>query len=448
MRGRIDRLLNMLTYSKYNYITRLPEGGMALYNFRTGNCVRLNFLTKDLFDRALQMDPSNAEIQKLKKLGFLVDFDERKHMEILAHLSSGRTDQIGLCICPTFDCNFDCPYCFEDHRKGVMSAGTQDNLIRFTERLTKEAHPRLLSVTWFGGEPLMACEVIKSLSERMIRLCEENRMEYTASIVTNGWFLTQETADMLQACRICNIQITLDGPTAEIHDKTRHLRGGQGTFERIMQNLSQIKTDIPLEIRCNIQKENADCIPQMKEKLHRMEETTGNQIAHHFGFVDGEISTHDRAFSHEAAFDEEGFARLFPQQKKPPRLRFRGSTCIAQHMTGFGVDELGNIYKCWETLGIEQAALGNVADYSVTGEPDYRIEHLHEFLDTIWPSEDEECMNCILLPYCLGGCPAKRVRGLKRRCSPYRYKLDAYVIDRCRYVYQKAVSHQEGRDAE
>ena len=84
----------------------------------------------------------------------------------------------------------------ENNTKNLMKLieekeGLQDNLIRFTERLTKEAHPRLLSVTWFGGEPLMACEVIKSLSERMIRLCEENRMEYTASIVTNGWFLTQ-----------------------------------------------------------------------------------------------------------------------------------------------------------------------------------------------------------------------------------------------------------------
>ena len=52
-----------------------------------------------------------------------------------------------------------------------------------------------------------------------------------------------------------------------------------------------------------------------------MEETTGNQIAHHFGFVDGEISTHDRAFSHEAAFDEEGFARLFPQVEAYPELQ-------------------------------------------------------------------------------------------------------------------------------
>lgn len=53
----------------------------------------------------------------------------------------------------------------ENNTKNLMKLieekeGLQDNLIRFTERLTKEAHPRLLSVTWFGGEPLMACEVI------------------------------------------------------------------------------------------------------------------------------------------------------------------------------------------------------------------------------------------------------------------------------------------------
>ena len=48
------------------------------------------------------------------------------------------------------------------------------------------------SVSWYGGEPLMALPIIEKLSEAFFRLCEENGVKYTESIVTNGYLLTKE----------------------------------------------------------------------------------------------------------------------------------------------------------------------------------------------------------------------------------------------------------------
>ncbi len=428
--------MNGLRYSRFNYTARLPEGGWALYNFRSGHCLRLNFLTKYLFDHATEKDPRDPEIRKLKDMGFLVDYDEMKHLEQLAHLSGGRTNELGICLCPTFDCNFDCPYCFEYRRPGRMSPETKDQLIAFLEKQIKEFSPSLLTVSWFGGEPLLVPDIIESLSKRIIALCEENHVNYSPSIITNGWFFTQEIADLLERCRICNVQITLDGPTAEIHDKTRRLRGGGGTFEKIMGNLRNVRTTLPIEIRCNIQRDNSACIDGMKQALEQLERETGNKISFHWGFLDGSISVHDENYSERVGFDAEEYAGLFRGQEKQPRLRFRGSNCIAQHLNGYAVDERGFLYKCWENIGLEEEAFGHVSDYSPLGEPDARIVNLHRYLGTVWPTEDKECMDCVLLPYCLGGCPHHRLKNGVHKCTPYRYKLDDYVIQRCRYVYR------------
>ncbi len=71
---------------------------------------------------------------------------------------------VGLTICTTMGCNFDCPYCFENHKAGKMSAEVQDDVVALAERMLDAAQRKALSVTWFGGEPLLAPDVIEALS--------------------------------------------------------------------------------------------------------------------------------------------------------------------------------------------------------------------------------------------------------------------------------------------
>ena len=78
-----------------------------------------------------------------------------------------RPMDVRLTICPTMGCNFDCPYCFEGHRPGVMSAEVQDDVVALAGRMLEASEARALLVTWFGGEPLLAPGVIESLSGRL-----------------------------------------------------------------------------------------------------------------------------------------------------------------------------------------------------------------------------------------------------------------------------------------
>ena len=45
-------------------------------------------------------------------------------------------------------------------------------------------------MTWFGGEPLLAKEVIYRLSEAFIARTHDAGIAYTANIITNGYLLT------------------------------------------------------------------------------------------------------------------------------------------------------------------------------------------------------------------------------------------------------------------
>ena len=62
-----------------------------------------------------------------------------------------------------------------------MSPEVQDDVVGLVARMLDAAHAKELTITWFGGQPLMGTDVIESLSPRLIRLAEERGCAYKAS---------------------------------------------------------------------------------------------------------------------------------------------------------------------------------------------------------------------------------------------------------------------------
>ena len=54
-----------------------------------------------------------------------------------------------------------------------MSAQVQDDVVALAGRMLDAGGARKLTITWFGGEPLLATDVIGALAPRLIATAEE-----------------------------------------------------------------------------------------------------------------------------------------------------------------------------------------------------------------------------------------------------------------------------------
>ena len=91
-------------------------------------------------------------------------------------------------------------------------------------------------LTFFGGEPLLNMPVLYYLAERLhARLRRRAASSCSINIITNGLLLTREMVERLNPLGLNGIKITLDGDR-DAHNQSRPLRGGQGTFDRIIAN--------------------------------------------------------------------------------------------------------------------------------------------------------------------------------------------------------------------
>ncbi|GIE82538.1 hypothetical protein Aph02nite_84880 [Actinoplanes philippinensis] len=123
----------------------------------------------------------------------------------------------------TYACPLRCFHCYsESGRRAARQLGP-DGLLRLTEAVLR-FQPR--SVTISGGEPLL----VKGVFEVARRFGEAGveRLLYTS-----GWTLDETLAQQAVANfdRIC---VSLDGATADVHDR---IRGRRGSFDRALNAL-------------------------------------------------------------------------------------------------------------------------------------------------------------------------------------------------------------------
>lgn len=164
-----------------------------------------------------------------------------------------------LVILPTEDCNFRCVYCFEDHVPGKMAAPTVQGIKRLLERRIDDL--TFLRISWFGGEPLAARNVVLELSDYATGLCRERGVEFAGDVTTNGYLLAPALVERLVAARTQLYFVSLAG-VGEEHDRWRPLASGRGSFQRIWDNLVAMQhtdLDFVVSLRLHFTPDLAKC---------------------------------------------------------------------------------------------------------------------------------------------------------------------------------------------
>ena len=413
--------------SRYNLSAPVPEKNtVAIANLYKGTCAEYNAIELYLMSVLDEISENHPIIDRLSKRGVIANFDERAALEVLGRGACAGPRSVGLTICPTMGCNFDCPYCFENHRAGKMSADVQDDVVALAERMMKASGSKNLFVTWFGGEPLLAPGIIESLSKRLMALTEERGGKYGASIITNGYLLTPENVRILDECKVRSAQVTLDG-MGEAHDATRCLADGSPTFDKIVENL---RASIPFKInvRHNVHADNRDQMDALQAFVKELAAESGNDINYYPAPVSGSEVANERGKQVDllcCGTDSEVGIR----QDADRFSAGRGHYCGAQSIWGVGIDDKGNLQKCWEAVDKPHTSFGTAHDWdpadplATASKPDY----LTMYLNTANPVPDDECRECVWLPVCAGGCPQKRLFE-SRSCVPYKDDAQAYVL--------------------
>jgi uncharacterized protein len=223
--------------------------------------------------RTLTADDAQA-LTTLREHGFVVDSREaeRERLEAFFHDVREGEGELRVTLLTTLQCNFACDYCFQgDHGEynktaAKMTMATAARVAEWCEARMDATRAERFVITFFGGEPLLNLPVMYYLAERLWRSSSERQLPMMINVITNGLLLTPEVVDRLEPYGLNGFKITLDGDR-DTHNRMRPLRGGQGTFDRIIANIQRIAGRCRLSIGGNFDESSVASYPALLEFL-------------------------------------------------------------------------------------------------------------------------------------------------------------------------------------
>jgi len=401
-----------LQFSRHNIIRKIRDSEeYIIVNALAGQA---DILPAETAEKILAGE--TPQKKELIEKNYLVDPEEEKTQFTEAYLGfteSRNSSEVQIFFVPWYSCNFSCSYCYQsgyDNRKSPLSNEVIDAFFNYIENKFKD---RPYYITIFGGEPLLPGS---HYMEKLAYFLQKAGKTGIA-VVSNGYEL-DSYLPLLKQANIREIQITLDG-TAEIHNSRRPLAGGQGTFQRISDNIDLLLAEnLPVNLRVVVDRQNIDNLPDLagyavkkgwtknsafktqlgrNYELHYCQEENSRLFSRleMYDYIYELIKKHPVIMDfHRPAYSVSRF--LFDNGELPDPLFDSCPGC----KTEWAFDYTGRIYSCTATVGKKGEELGTF--YPETSEDTVKIEQ--------WQDRDvlsiEKCRTCPAALICGGGCAA------------------------------------------
>jgi MoaA/NifB/PqqE/SkfB family radical SAM enzyme len=245
----------------------------------------------------------------------------------------------------TYRCNCRCQMC-----QRWNDQGSDELSLSEYRKLAGDLHAMgSHQISIAGGEPLMREDVFP-LIENFTGL------GMSVNLCTNG-LLVGKYGDQICASGIKCITISLDGASAESHDR---IRGFSGSYNRIEEGIQQIlqrpASSRPiLRVRMTVSAQNANEIRQFYEKWHRVADDVLLQPVHHCadarytGMNDADLKISPGVIAEQIADTplkrDEYIKRLLESLETTGA--FPRQPCYAAILMA-RIDPWGNVYPCLE----------------------------------------------------------------------------------------------------
>lgn len=421
-----------MEYSKYNIFSKIRSSeNYFILNSLSGNADIINPADAAKIDsvrKGLKLT-DNEFLKEMEAKGYLADMEQEKKLfrqKYLDFIDSRDEEEIQLFFIPNYSCNFACTYCFQDQYTNPNGESDADLIESFFHYIDTEFAGRKKYITVFGGEPLLGSPKQKKIITTLIEKSNERKLDLC--FVTNGYTL-EEYIPLLKTGRIREIQVTLDG-TETIHNKRRYLKGGGGTFNKIVAGVDAcLNHNLPVNLRMVIDRENADNLPELaslaiakgwtKNSLFKTQ-VGRNYELHHCQ------SDNDKLFTRVSLYERiHELVKEYPQilefykpafsitkflQEKGEMPDPLFDSCPACK-TEWAFDYTGKIYPCTATVGKTEEAVGSF----------FPSVDLNRELVSEWEKRDvtsiSECRDCSVQLACGGGCGSVAKNRTGQICS-------------------------------
>lgn len=294
-----------------------------------------------------------------------------------------------LTVLPTEKCNFRCTYCYEDFRIGRMAPATVTALKRLIDERATDL--QVLRLNWFGGEPLLAADIVLDVSGHAHALCADCGIDMDGEVTTNGYLLTLDLLERLKAVGMRAFQVSIDGDR-DSHDRTRVLGSGAGSYDTIMQNLLAARRstlDFHIVLRLHITRQNFDAMERAVADLRDI-----------FG-PDDRFSFFIKAIENLGGGPEVKGSVPDKAAARDMRARMEAlvglgggkgglSICYAARPNAFVIRADGTVAKCTVLFG---AAGNRVGKLKGTGEMEIDIDRLRRWM-TGYATLDPATLHC------------------------------------------------------
>ncbi len=417
--------------SRYNVMAGFKDQ-IAVHNLLTHQGILVSSSDFELLTCVLKTPDDYQKSRFFSGLcdkGFILP-EETDELQLLEELKNKRLEEkkkvLTLTIIPTYQCNFKCIYCWENtkNENDNMTAEAQAKLIRFIEDKIKNSSS--LEIDWFGGEPLLAFDVMQNLLINIDRICKDNSKPYVCSLTTNGYALTEDKVRFLVKHHTNFFQITLDGDK-ELHDRNRPLKNGAATYDVILRNLTAIRDKIETRFF------------KLLIRLNVTEETTRN-TKEYFDMIAKEFA-HDKRFAvyiqgvekhNEVKFAEMHGKYLEEHEVTESlydicieknimtsalKLLEPGDLmCKAMHDNSIFINSQGEIYKCDMDMQRKHISyMGSLLEADQIELAGEKYDYWKKIMNKL-----DYCDDCLLLPLCCGlKCPYYNTLNPRERCELY-----------------------------
>ncbi|MGJ7922535.1 thioether cross-link-forming SCIFF peptide maturase [Neobacillus sp. LXY-4] len=374
-----------------------------------------------------------AAVEELKQDGQLFTEDEYKNLSV--DLKSRKTYLKALCFNVAHTCNLSCDYCFASQGKyngdrAIMTFEVGKRAIDYL--LENSGHHRNLDIDFFGGEPLMAWDVVKQVVAYARNKEKEYKKNFRFTFTTNGMLLNDEVTEFLNQ-EMYNVVLSLDG-RKEVHDRLRRTVNGKGSYDYIVPKFREFiekRGDKEYYVRGTYTHNNVDftndifhiadlgfdklsmepviCDPR---EPYALTEKDLPEIYNQYEILANEMIKRD----------ENGNGFTFYHYM----LDLSEGPCIQKRLTGCGsgteylaVTPWGELFPCHQFVGDKEYSMGNIWDGITKPEIQCQFKENNCY-------SKPECQDCWAKLYCSGGCPANALHATGSLNGTYDFSCDIF----------------------